>query len=603
VIIFVAAAFAGWSSVTHRTVGFDLDQDSVFGIDGKGDPTWTYSPPVPPFVIKTTDLDGNGRDEVVVTGPPTSPYHERPPADKRSYVTVLSADGELVTTAILEDLIGSWRFPYRVDVFPNISFEDLDGDGWNEIIATCHHHRFYPSALIVYWPKWDVWDVLLRHPGAFLGVAGAHENGRTGLRFVAHNNLLGMTKVYGEIDVIPPGSRPVSNRRTTSLVAPPEAMQRNATVGSWRTYIPFAPGHLTAFGDDRFVVESEPELVIGFATSGPAFDQFFNPIGGPNASLDLREARLQFAESLHLIGADTRAITRDGVEAQIESIRTDAGPLMNEVPYEFVFSTLAAKALAGVGDAEAGIALLEKTRHLQRDDDLLYRLAHLYAVHGEPEKAQAILRDTANNGTSSRAGFDVPVLMLQIAIAQRDENDVAAAIAYLTDRGVAPESTSGLRNSLAARARLWWDTATPTDAQVRTVDVDGDGDAVACLIRWRLGIPVPDDAERMRVSIDLNPDGFNLGTIALAAALFAQGRPDEAIGELDRVIGAIARSSRWDFTDSEILKLAQAVRVVALETTGDTAGAAAEARRLAPQFDADLLPGKLVHEVLDRTNS
>jgi serine/threonine protein kinase len=602
-VLVAAAAFVGWSSVSRRTVGFDYDQYSVFGLDHEGKKTWTHEVSSPPREIEAVDLDGDGRDEVVATGPPPTDGHERPPADRTTYLTILNDRGRVISSVVLEDLIGGWEYPYRLDVHPILSFEDLDGDGRLEVVVNCRHQRFYPAVLLAYWPRWSVWETLLHHPGSLIAIGAAHESGRPGIRFVAYNNLLGMIKVYGEIELVPPGSGKEGYGRPTRMVAPPDLMSRKSTVGSWRAYVPFAEGSASPYRDEKFVITREPELIVGLADRGPVFDHLFNPLDGPNRGRDLREARLRFAESLSMIGARTRAITLAGVEELMANIRSDAGPLMDEVPYNIVFSTLAAKTLAGAGDLEAGIALLEETRLLKRDDNLLFRLAHLYALGGELTKAREILVDTANQGTTARAGYDVPLLMLQIAIVQDEERDVAAAVGYLTDRSKSPHTTGGLRNSLAARARLWRDAATPTDAQVHTVDVDGDGDAVACLVRWRLGIPARDEVERMRASIDHNPDGFKLGTIALAAVLIDEGSPGEALVELDRVIGAVARSSKWDFTDAQIMGLAWAVRVVALEAAGDFAAASAEAARLAPELDPDLLPGILVREVLDRTNT
>jgi len=246
--------------------------------------------------------------------------------------------------------------------------------------------------------------------------------------------------------------------------------------------------------------------------------------------------------------------------------------------------------------------LLEKTRRRHLDDDVLYRLANLYAIRGDPANARSTILDAIDNGLTSRSHYDVPLLFLQLAIGNHSSEDAAKAISYLADRGPFRTYRPIFRKSLEARANLWWDESTVTDGLVETVDLDADGDAVACLTRWRLGVLAEDDLVKIQTSVGLNPDSFKLGTLALAAALISNAQSEKALIETDRVISALTLSSTWDYTDAEILKLAHTMRAVALEAVGDSEAAASSARALASRLDPDLLPGILAREVLDRTN-
>ncbi len=602
-VLAVTGLLIGSRFVKAETVRVGSDGTTVFGLDRKGRTTWTHLVSDPPAAIERCDLNADGRDETVITGRPIPDGEARSTTPNDSYVLALSDKGDVVTRISPRELIGTWQFPYRIDVLPIPSFDDVDADGWSEILVNCRHNGFYPAALLIYWPRWNVWDCVLHHPGSLITVSGAAESGRPGVRFVAYNNLLGMIKTYGEIDLVPPPDRPEPYGKTTRLLSPPGVVSRFATVGSWRTYVPFAEGSATPFRDDRFEIQLEPELIIGLEDRGPTLDAYYNPINGPNKGLDLRDRRMAFALSLAGLGNGNRTITASGTENVIESIRNDAGPLMSEGLYDVILSTLGAKALARAGDLGSAVAMLEATSRRRHDDDLLYRLANLYALDGNIDAARSTIYEAIKSGSSARSWFDVPMLYLLVSIAQRDSDGATTAFDYLTNRSAGTSTRPELRNNLEARARLWWGRSTVSDGQIRSVDLDADGDAIACLTRWRRANLEGDEVGKMRSSIALNPDSFNLGTVALGAVLVANGRPEAALTELDLVISILSPTSKWDYADAQVLELARAMRAVALEAAGDRDGASREAGALAPRLDPNLLPGTLVREVLQRTKS
>jgi tRNA A-37 threonylcarbamoyl transferase component Bud32 len=598
VLLTAAGALVGPRLLTRQTVRIDHSETSVFGLDRDDRRTWSHPLSDPPRSVETADLDGDGREEIILAGRPGTTREARQPDAVRSYVMVVSNDGEIVTRLVPEEFIDSWAFPFRLDIAPLLHILDLDGDGWNEIVVNCRHKSFYPAVLLTYWPRWDVWERLLDHPGGIQAITAANENGRPGLRFVALNNLLGMTRVFGEIDIVPPGDRFERNGRTTSLFSPPRLINQPATVGQWRAYVPFGAGEGLPATDDRIIIDGAPDITISLGSRGPSFDTFFNPIPGPNLGKDLRHERLQYANSLHWLRPGAGAITGSGVRLLLDRIRADAGPLMDEPPYEIILSVLGAKGLAATGDLDAAIELLKTTGARHYDEDLLYRLAHLQALAGDLEDSRDTLMNVIDTGVKPRSRFDAPLLLLQVATRLRNPDDVTASIQFLSARGYAKPVQQGLRRSLAARARLWWDESTETDCDVHLVDLDADGDAIACLARWRLGRIGAVEVELMRRSIEMNPDSVKLGSVALAAALISNRRAGEAVEELDRIIPVLARSARWDFIDAEILDLARAVRVVALNAAGNTDSAEAEARSFGPKLDPNLLTGILVDEVV-----
>ena len=600
-VLLTAAGALVWPRLlTRQTVRIDHSETSVFGLDREDRRTWSHPLPNPPRSVERADLDGDGREEIILAGRPGTIREARQPDAVRSYVMVISDDGAIVTRLVPEEFIDSWSFPFRLDITPFPHILDLDGDGWQEIVVNCRHNGFYPAVLLTYWTRWDVWERLLDHPGGIQGIAVANENGRPGLRFVALNNLLGMVRVFGEIELVPPGDRLDRHGRKTSLSSPPRRINQPATVGEWRAYVPFGAGEPLPGSDDRIIVESSPEMTISLATRGLTFDAFFNPIPGPNAGEDLRGRRLRYANSLHLLQPGQGAITSSGVTSLLDQIRQDAGPLMDEPLYEIILSVLGAKGLAAAGNIDAAIEMLKDTAARLYDEDLLYRLAHLQALAGDLEASRDTLLHVIDTGVKPRSRFDAPLLMLQVATKLHNQDEVSSSIQFLSARGYAKPVQQGFRRSLAARARLWWDESTEADCDVRLVDLDADGDAVACLARWRLGQIGANDVELMRRSIEMNPDSVKLGSVALAAALISNRRAGEAVEKLDRIIPVLARSARWDFIDAEILDLARAVRVVALDAAGNTDRAEAEARSFGLKLDPNLLPGILVDEVVNQ---
>ncbi|HSO24951.1 MAG TPA: protein kinase, partial [Chondromyces sp.] len=213
------AIAAPW--VLHReTVRFEADEAAVHGLDADGRRTWSYELPAPALSHLEADLNGDGRTEVVVSGR-TTVQAIRSTHELRSYVLALGSRGEVLTRLVPEELIGSWSFPYRIDLQPMAFALDLDRDGRQELVVNCQHSVFYPTVVVVYWPRWDRWEATLVHPGHLTVFAPGTAEGLPGLRFFGLNNPLGLTPVYGEIALVPPGHRLGHGGLTPALAAPP----------------------------------------------------------------------------------------------------------------------------------------------------------------------------------------------------------------------------------------------------------------------------------------------------------------------------------------------------------------------------------------------
>ena len=598
----VAAFLLGPRLLTRETVRFEVGPAEVHGVDATGRVTWTHDLPAPITSAEPADLDGDGRDEIVVAGRPDRSPEGRDVDPTYSFLTVLTRTGELMTRIVPEERLADWNYPFRLDLNPIPFILDIDGDGRHEIILLCQHTRFYPAVLMLYWPRWDLWERLLDHPGHIYAMGAASRDGSPGLGFVAVNNLLAMVFAYGEIEIVSPASRQAQRRSMIGFGAPPDAPLIRTSVGSWRAYVPLDSGEHGQPKSERISIDHiSPDIRVRMGLEGCALDPFYNPVPGPNAGRDLQEARLDFMSAMFLLSPGRGAISSDGTMAFLEATRSNAGSLMEEPSYEVIFDVIGARALATAGDLEAAIALLESAGSATANEDLPYRLGHLQAVAGRFDASKATITQLIDTGWGPRSRFDATLLMLQLALRTRDSDKAQASISYLVERDAVGANQSVLTSALWARVRLWWDESTDADCAVRSVDLDADGDAVGCLARWRTHQNRGNDVQFMEASNAINTDGSKLGRVALAAALMAGDRASEALAELDRLIAELEPGSRYDFVDREVLDLARAVRATALLDSGDSAAARNAARQLAPHLGSGTLPEILVLEVLDRT--
>jgi tRNA A-37 threonylcarbamoyl transferase component Bud32/tetratricopeptide (TPR) repeat protein len=610
----VAIATAGAAIITvgsiaatyllHReTVRYEVDGADVHGVDKSDRLTWSYTLPAPPARVIEADLDGDGRPEFIAAGRPAEDTSARTQTMVESYLVALTAHGDVMTSLVPEQAIRSWAFPYRVEINPMPFALDVDADGCEEILLLCQHVRFYPTVVMLYWPRWDRWQRTLDHPGHLGAFTAGTGDGAPGLRFFGLNNTLTLSPVFGEIELVPPRAVPDNGGTVTSLSAAPMAILYPSTIGSWKVYVPLdkATGGIARSGE-RISVHADGAVDIGNAVPRFRLDRFANPVPGPNQDLDLRARRLQFMNALYLLNPGG-AVSAGGVQAVLERTQRDAGPLMEEPSYRLILHVVGARALAAAGDLDGALELLKKTEGDHPDEDLLYLQGHLQAIRGDLDAARITVMQLIDGDRTSRSHFDGVLLLSWIAAEAHDRETAATVIDLAGRNGQVQEEQRTHWTSLWARTRLWWDESTEVDCSTITTQLSADGDAVGCLARWRLRRPGPDDVGFMERSIDLNPDSAGLGRIALAAAHLGRSEPTAALAVLEDAIAALEPTAKYDFNDHQVLELARALQVVALENTGDHDRAAALGDSLVREVRPDVLPGILVREVLDRTHS
>jgi len=606
IILIAVASVTGMRAFAHRPAhSVEVFGTDVVGLDQDGGELWRQRMDQPKIDVLRADLDGDGSDEVLVVGRNDNILEGLSGVVLHSGILILSASGEVMTRLDPEREIGRWPYRYRLEVTPTLHALDLDGDGWLEVIAICRQRRYFPAEVLVYWPRWNVWDKVLSHPGSIYVVFPLPEGSPPGFRFLGVNNRLAMYAVLGEMWVTPPDRRDAAIKgRPIGRRAPPFGILGSGPSGGLHDYVPLVQ-QLTFQGQASRVVENNPEggLSLTALNHSIGLDAHLNPVDGPNAGRDLRDMRESYYRLLYDARPGFRTFTAEGIAKIRAEMAAGCGPLLAEPAYEVIFLDTIGRALAWVDDLEGAVELLRPAFERLGDDDLGYRLASLEAITGDLDSASSWLRILMDQGRTRRSGFDAPQLMLRVAIEGRDVELFSAAVSFLT--GLfrdAPERLE-VRAAMWAGARLWWDETSEADTRVRSTDYAEDGDAVACLARWRRGETRVADDEAMRLFIDNNPDAAGIGRSALAAALLGNGMTAEAIEECDRVVTLLGDWSKDDFREYQNLKLVRAIRAVALLQSGDRELARREALRLAKDFDPNLLPGILVAEVISETEN
>ena len=575
----------------------------IVGFDDAGDELWRHRLDQPRVEVLRADLDGDGTQEVLAVGTSENRAKGLSRVVRHSEILILEASGEVVTRIDPENEIGRWPYRYRLEVIPTLHAIDLDRDGWLEVVAVCRQRRYFPTEVLVFWPRWNEWDNVLSHPGFIYEVFPAREDSPSGFRFLGVNNRLAMHGVLGEMRVIPPNLRGAAVKgRVSRTEAPPYGMLGVGSVGGLYDYVPLVQQQMFKHRVGR-TLESGP----GGGWTATMFNQttdldaFLNRVDGPNAGRDLREMRGTFYSLIHDARPGFRTFTAEGLATLRNEMVEECGPLLAEPVYETIFLETLARALAWADDPKGAIELLQPAFERLRNDDLGYRLANLEAIAGRRESAVSWLRILMDEGTTRRSGFDAPHLMLRLAIEGRDVDLVGSAIGFLT--GTFREDPDGpeVKTVLWAGARLWWDETSEADARVVSLDYCEDGDATGCLVRWRRGASRTDDPDAMRLFVDNNPDVAGIGRAALAAALLGTGRVAEALEECDIAATTLGDWSKADFREHQNLQLVRAIRTAALLEFGDHDLARREAFKLEGQLDPDLLPGIVIAEVLEAT--
>jgi hypothetical protein len=578
---------------------FEADGDVVHGLDSRGRQVWTYRPAAPVQQLLEVDLDGDGRDEAVVAS-----FELRDPGVSGSRiapaeVAVLDARGRLLTRLRPEESVELWTHPFSRSFRLAVQAIDLDGDGSRELVVNATHRTFYPATLFVYWTRAARWEHVLDHWGHIYALVGVP--GRTPrLRFLAVNNALGFATVLAEIELRAAGEQPPRALLGPWLAATPGLSAKDSST-RWNAYtlVTVPPGERLTPGGLALEVLPDGGTRVRTDSVDAFFDARGDPRAGPNAGRDLADLRLGFATSGVLVSSGAQAsLGAEQILRHSDWLRTRMRPLLEEPPYRLAFDLETARQLAMAGAPAEAAALLRETEREAPGEEVSYQLAGFLALAGCLEEATGILKTLVSEGTSARVGFDAPSVLLRVAAERGAVADVALATDFLAHDDDRQRVQPGLAATIRCRANLLMDRVTAADADVRSWPWASDGEALAVLARWRLGRSRPGDVDAMTTFLPVAGDGAKEAELALAAALLATGRADDAA----RRCRAVAESLEWEARKSlerrQQLLLAKGIRAKALLAAGDRDEALAQARALLAESRPGLLWTNLAREVL-----
>ncbi len=599
VVLAGGAALAGWQALVRgATVRVEVVEREVVGFDARGRAAWRYALENPVQQVERADLDRDGVEEVLVAAFPAQATEGGTDLSPVSEFLIVSRTGRLLTRIRPEQLVWQWGHPFPLRLAVGIKLADVDADGAPEVLLSARQRSFFPNQVLLYWPRHGVWDWLVDHSGALDDYAVVPA--RPGqVAIIGVNNRLGMQPVLGVWSVVPPDRRQGAVRMTAVLRSPDNGSLAGP-ISRWLLYVPLGLDLWQRDGDGISKVEPTRDGGFELAFNGrrTRVDRFGNPEGSPNWGRDLLGHRMEFLASTAALRQGQAVGSLALVEEEVARLEREMAPLLAEPPYRAILALAAARAFARTGAAaRAREALLPAVAN----EDVAFRLANLEALHSELAAAVARTWRLVDHGRSPRAGFDALRLLLDLAVETRDAVELERVMgAWEQVLGTEREVHRGVVPAFWARARLWWDQATPADGTVTSWAYMDEGEAVACLVRWRLGQSTAADAAAMERYLEAGYEGAPLGRAALAAVQLATGANSEALHHLDNLVNALQGEATWDLRSRQYLHLARALRAHALAAAGRPEQARAEAERLLGESGPGLLPAILGRELLGR---
>ncbi len=606
-VVITAGAYGARHLARHPTVVVEVSNTSIIGRDSKGLPTWTREFDIPIVAEQRTDLDGDGLEEILLTLNGQEGFFSRSTTVDGPEIWIFRNDGSVMSHFIPENEI-VWEYDYDVEIVATLHLLDLDHDERPEVVVVGEHTNFFPAVVFIYQPDVDHWNQVMSHSGILLNIRATPVSSDPGLRFVAVNNRLGVLGFLGEIFIQDDGGSNLINvrpeRDPRGLQSPPFSAMTPTPNYRWGAYVPMPlnAGPFLSSGAEFSDLDDGGIELISERGDVLKYDQYWNPVPGPNAGKNLRELRLAFMKELVEFSPHVQMLTPDAISGRRSDMLMHFEQLLNEPAYRLILDLKSARALARADRLEAARDILDETVLRTHHVDAIYRVSHFDALAGDlgasTDRLIWMILGSGNNVFGTRALFDGPHLALRVGIENHNRETIDTAISVLTAQG---RSTSQIRvaEALRARSRLWWDELQPEDLEVTSWSYAPSGEAIACLARWRQGVNRPDDAAAMAAFIECNPDAALEGRLARGAALLGTGRTGEALDELSVLAQQLVFLSKDDFANHQLLDLALALRVVALEADGQVDRAQTEASELQPRLTPDLLPEKLIAEVLD----
>lgn len=606
-LILAATGLWGALLLSHRpTLTIEVGDSTITGRDRDGLATWTRDFPIPILSEQRGDVDGDGNDEVILVLSEDMTSYSRSSTTDGPEIWIFNDDGRVVSHFIPANEV-HWSFDYQLEVKITSHLLDLNHDGRPEVVVVGQHKNFFPGFILLFRPEDHRWDQVMTHPGHILNIRATPPLSKPGFRFVAVNNRLGVLGFVGEILIEGEGGDAILNVRTKleqeGLQSPPFGARKSSPPYHWSAYVPLPIGGGDFLSNDAEVSEMSNGRIRLESPTGKelVYDQFWNPTPGPNAGMNYRNLRHDFMQEIFFFSPGIQKLAAESIDARRSDMLVRYRPLLNEPSYRLILDLKSSRALARTDQLETAKEILRTTVLQTNHRDATYRLAHFEALAGDLSTASNRLAQMMKSGGidefGTRALFDGPHLALRIGTENHDQETVDLAISWLSSEGKTSDKVR-VAEALRARTHLWWDTLQPEDLKVTSWAYAPSGEAIACLARWRMKLPTPNDVSAMDAFILRNPDAMYEGRLARCAALLSAGDAATALDEVGVLAQELAFPSKDDFAIHQILDLARALRVVALEADNQGARARKEAVVLLDTLPPDLLPAILVEEVL-----
>ena len=606
-LMVVASATAGLLAWHHeggaaapQAVRTAYEGNRLRGLDAQGNTLWTITALAPIQQVEQADLNGDGKEEVIVAS--YNPGELQNPSRAASahtppQVLIVSPEGWVLNDFRPEEQIrdtGPLVAPPLL--WPTAKVLDLLGDGTRQILVNAHHRLLGTAYLWLYWPKQNRWEEILDHWGGWIYAAvpvpGSHP---PCLRLLGFNGVLASQPIEAELAVRPPQSG--------SMVMPgslPVLGVWSTSYAQLRWYTPLSPT-LYNYRDpvEGFTVQADETSRFMVKGRSVVVDRWGNPVPGPNEGLDFSVQRMELLGKTGDLYWRAPDFGPAVVHQTIVSLRAKFSDLLREKPERTAFQQVCARALARAGDPAGGVQLLE--RALKEDgfnDSLLLNLGQLLAIQGNLAEARRVLEHGYLDEETPAGDWLCTKVLGRIAIEVRDAHLLKSQELTLSNKGLS--ITTG--EVLDARARLWWNESIQADTQLGSYDLAPDGEAMACLTRWRLHEIQPGDVAAMTDSLQRNPDAAGECLIARAMARLSLGHPDEAVSDCLEAERRLSERAPCEFWAYQTMQLARACHAKALLAAGRQDDAVALARDILPRLRPGLLPYLLAKQVISPAN-